>query len=157
MKTSRRRFAMLLPAIAAAQETAKRLPSQAFPFENLPSKISAVSKTHAVFTGETHTGYPLEVHVTELNAGASPHPPHQHLHEEMFCMQSGILDATVNGRPPASPRAPCCTSIRTICTASIIPVRIKRNTSSSRWVRRLDGRCLIDHARAERFDHLGKR
>jgi quercetin dioxygenase-like cupin family protein len=98
MKTSRRRFAMLLPAIAAAQETAKRLPSQAFPFENLPSKISAVSKTHAVFTGETHTGYPLEVHVTELNAGASPHPPHQHLHEEMFCMQSGILDATVNGK-----------------------------------------------------------
>lgn len=102
MKTSRRNFAMLLPALAAgelsAQESSQRLPSKVYVFENLPAKKSAVSTTHAVFNGETHTGYKLEVHITELNADASPHPPHHHLHEEMFCMQSGILDATVNGK-----------------------------------------------------------
>jgi quercetin dioxygenase-like cupin family protein len=102
MEHSRRRFAALLPALAAArlgaQDGAKRLPSKAYVFEQLPTKQGATSKSHAVFNGETHTGYPVEVHVTELVAGGSPHPPHQHLHEEMFLMQSGVLDATVNGK-----------------------------------------------------------
>lgn len=101
MKHSRRKFAMLLPALAVpsqAQDSSKRLPSKGYVFEQLPSKAGATSKSHAVFNGETHTGYPLEVHVTELAAGGSPHPPHQHLHEEMFLMQAGVLDATVNGK-----------------------------------------------------------
>jgi quercetin dioxygenase-like cupin family protein len=101
MKHSRRKFAMLLPALAVpsqAQDSSKRLPSKGYVFEQLPSKAGATSKSHAVFNGETHTGYPLEVHVTELVAGGSPHPPHQHLHEEMFLMQAGVLDATVNGK-----------------------------------------------------------
>lgn len=101
MKHSRRKFAMLLPALAVpsqAQDSSKRLPSKGYVFEQLPSKTGATSKSHAVFNGETHTGYPLEVHVTELVAGGSPHPPHQHLHEEMFLMQAGVLDATVNGK-----------------------------------------------------------
>jgi quercetin dioxygenase-like cupin family protein len=102
MKQSRRKFAALLPALAAArlgaQDASKRLPSKAYVFEQLPTKSGATSKSHAVFNGETHTGYPVEVHVTELAAGGSPHPPHQHLHEEMFLMQAGVLDATVNGK-----------------------------------------------------------
>jgi quercetin dioxygenase-like cupin family protein len=93
---------MLLPALAAsqlpAQESSKRLPSKAYPFESLPTKVNATNKSHAVLDGETHSGFPVEVHVTELPAGQSPHPPHQHVHEEMFLMQAGILDATVNGK-----------------------------------------------------------
>jgi quercetin dioxygenase-like cupin family protein len=102
MKYSRRNFGMLLPALAAsqlpAQESSKRLPSKAYPFESLPTKVNATNKSHAVLDGETHSGFPVEVHVTELPAGESPHPPHQHVHEEMFLMQAGILDATVNGK-----------------------------------------------------------
>jgi quercetin dioxygenase-like cupin family protein len=102
MKYSRRNFGMLLPALAAsqlpAQESSKRLPSKAYPFEGLPTKANATNKSHAVLDGETHSGFPVEVHVTELPAGESPHPPHQHVHEEMFLMQAGILDATVNGK-----------------------------------------------------------
>jgi quercetin dioxygenase-like cupin family protein len=100
MPNSRRKFAMLLPGLAAmlkAQDSSKRLPSKGYVFENLPTKTGATSKTHAVLNGETHTGYAVEVHVTELVAGGSPHPPHRHLHEEMFLMQAGVLDATVNG------------------------------------------------------------
>ena len=48
--------------------------------------------------GETHTGFPIELHITELTAGKSPHPPHQHIHEEVMMVQSGLLDATVNGK-----------------------------------------------------------
>jgi len=66
-------------------------------FEDLPVKVSGSNKNHPVLDGETHTGFPVEVHVTELAPGQSPHPPHRHVHEEMFMLQSGLLDATVNG------------------------------------------------------------
>ena len=95
MKYSRRSLALLLPALAAAQS--KQLGSKAFKFEDLPTKNGATSKTHAVLDGETHSGFPIEVHVTELAAGGAPHPPHKHLNEEMFLIQSGALDVTVNG------------------------------------------------------------
>jgi quercetin dioxygenase-like cupin family protein len=101
-KYSRRTFGMLLPAAAAselrAQDSSKRLPSKMFPFADLPTKPGNGTKSHAVLDGQTHTGYPVEVHVTELAAGKSPHPPHQHIHEEMFMLQSGQLEATVNGK-----------------------------------------------------------
>jgi mannose-6-phosphate isomerase-like protein (cupin superfamily) len=99
---SRRNFGLLLPALAAnrlpAQESSKRLPSKMFKFEDLPVKMNPTSNGHAVLDGETHSGIPVEVHVTELPAGASPHPPHKHVHEEMFLIQAGVLDATVNGK-----------------------------------------------------------
>jgi len=69
-----------------------------FPFADLPTKPGNGTKSHAVLDGQTHTGYPVEVHITELAAGKSPHPPHQHIHEEMFMLQSGQLEATVNGK-----------------------------------------------------------
>jgi mannose-6-phosphate isomerase-like protein (cupin superfamily) len=100
MEPSRRMFALLLSAAArlSAQDGSKRLPSKAFPFESLPVKQNTTNKSHAVLDGETHSGIPIEVHVTELPAGESPHPPHRHVHEEMFMIQTGILDATVNGK-----------------------------------------------------------
>lgn len=67
-------------------------------FEDLPSKQTANSKSHAVLDGETHTGFAVEVHITELPAGHEPHPPHKHVHEEMFMLQSGALDATIEGK-----------------------------------------------------------
>ena len=88
---------MLLPAIAAAQESSKRLPSRAIKFEQMPVKVTGENKTRAILDGETHTGFHVEVHETELPAGGSPHPPHQHDSEEMFLIQDGLLDATVNG------------------------------------------------------------
>jgi quercetin dioxygenase-like cupin family protein len=99
-KYSRRSFAGVLPAAALAlraQDSSKRLTSKAILFADLPSKIGA-STSHAVFDGETHTGFPIELHVTELDAGKSPHAPHQHVHEEVMMVQSGLLDATVNGK-----------------------------------------------------------
>jgi quercetin dioxygenase-like cupin family protein len=93
---------MLLPALAAsrvsAQELSKRLSSNAFRFEDLPTKVNATSTGHAVLDGENHSGFPIEVHVTELPAGQSPHPPHKHIHEEIMMIQAGILDTTVNGK-----------------------------------------------------------
>ena len=106
MKFTRRRLAALLPAIAPTviraqqasnQQASRRLPSKAIKFEDMPVKISGQNKTRAILDGETHSGFPVEVHETELPAGGSPHPPHQHISEEMFLIQEGLLDVTVNG------------------------------------------------------------
>ena len=101
MSYSRRQLTLLLPAMAAGaarvQAQSKRLPSQAIKFEDMPVKTSGENKTRAILDGETHSGFPVEAHETELPAGGSPHPPHQHVSEEMFLIQDGLLDVTVNG------------------------------------------------------------
>ena len=102
MKYSRRTFSALIPTVVAATaaaqpELSKRLSTQVLKFEDLPVKVNGPNQSHAVLDGQTHTGFPVEVHVTELAAGQSPHPPHHHVHEEMFMLQAGVLDATVNG------------------------------------------------------------
>jgi len=67
----------------AARAQSKRLPSKAIKFEDMAVKVSGGNKTRAILDGETHSGFPIEVHETELPAGGSPHAPHQHVHEEM--------------------------------------------------------------------------
>jgi quercetin dioxygenase-like cupin family protein len=102
MRPSRRDLALLLPALAAIRAKAQpgTLPSKAFKFDELPVKASGagnVNKTRAVLKGDLHHGFPLEVHETELPPGGSPHPPHKHVHEEMFVVLTGQVDFMVNG------------------------------------------------------------
>jgi mannose-6-phosphate isomerase-like protein (cupin superfamily) len=41
-----------------------------------------------------------------LPPGATPHPPHHHVHSEMFFMREGTLELTVNGKTyPLGPGA----------------------------------------------------
>jgi quercetin dioxygenase-like cupin family protein len=102
MKPTRRDLAFLLPALAAvdakAQTTA--LPSKAYKFEEIPVKASGtgnVNKTRSILKGQLHNGFALEVHETELPPGGAPHPPHRHVHEEMFVVLEGSVDFMVNG------------------------------------------------------------
>jgi mannose-6-phosphate isomerase-like protein (cupin superfamily) len=62
-----------------------------------------VSKTNAgefrpILSGDLHTGCYIEVHQTRLAPGAMPHPPHHHLHEEMFMIREGTIEVTINGQ-----------------------------------------------------------
>jgi quercetin dioxygenase-like cupin family protein len=94
---SRRDLGLLLPALAAAsgqaQAQSKVLPSKAYKYEDLAVRGSS----RAVLNGETHSGFPIEMHITELPAGQAPHPPHKHIHEEVLMLRSGMLDATILG------------------------------------------------------------
>jgi quercetin dioxygenase-like cupin family protein len=38
------------------------------------------------------------MHESKLEAGAMPHPPHHHKHEEMFMLREGTLEVTISGK-----------------------------------------------------------
>ena len=100
MKYTRRDLRLLLPlaAAAAAKAQTQVVPSKAFVYGDLPVKVNGANKQRAVLKGETHSGYRIELHLTELGPGMAPHPPHKHVHEEMLMLQDGVLDVTINGQ-----------------------------------------------------------
>ena len=110
MKTTRRDLAFLLPALGAvaAAQTKKgntksaaeltTLKANVKRFQDLPSRQSGANISHPVFDGLTHGGFRVEMHETELGPEQSPHPPHQHSHEEILMIWEGELDYTVNGQ-----------------------------------------------------------
>jgi quercetin dioxygenase-like cupin family protein len=95
MSYSRRDLTRLLPALtltgAAAENRA--LPSKAWRFEDLVLK----KNSRAVLNGETHGGFNVELHETELPPGEAPHPPHHHVHEEMIMIREGTMEVTIAG------------------------------------------------------------
>ena len=102
MNYSRRDLALLLPAVAAASAQAQTdgqvLPARAYKYEDLPVKVNKTSKGRAVMRGDTHSGYPVELHLTELDPGQAPHAPHRHVHEEIFMLREGTVDMTISGK-----------------------------------------------------------
>jgi quercetin dioxygenase-like cupin family protein len=97
VEPTRRQLALLLPALAAAQEQPRLLPSRVYKFEDLPVKANGQNQGRAVLNGLTHSGFAVEMHLTELGPGLAPHPPHTHVHEELVMLQKGLLDVTISG------------------------------------------------------------
>src|SRR5690348_4749154 len=100
MKRSRRDLAFLVPLLSAATAHGAKplLPSKTFKFEDLPVKENAQNKSRAVMNGSTHSGYPIEMHITELAPGMMPHAAHSHEHEEMIGIIEGTLEVTISGK-----------------------------------------------------------
>jgi len=105
MSVSRREWCSMIPAVvipailcseASAQED-KSLPSAMYPFEKLPVHASNGTEGRHVLKGKLATGESLEVHETTLQPGGAPHPPHHHLHSEMWLIREGTVEITVNG------------------------------------------------------------
>jgi quercetin dioxygenase-like cupin family protein len=99
---SRRDLSVLLPALMAATATAAEpatLPSKAFVFEDLPVRNTGTANhSRAMLNGLTHSGFPVEMHQTELAPGSEPHPPHHHVHEEMILVREGTMEVTISGK-----------------------------------------------------------
>ena len=100
MNYSRRDVSVLLPVLAAAQATAQTpaLPSKTYSYPDLPVKVNASNRQRAVLDGATHTGFLVNLHMTELGPGQAPHAPHHHVHEEMVMIHEGTLEVTIAGR-----------------------------------------------------------
>jgi mannose-6-phosphate isomerase-like protein (cupin superfamily) len=103
MTLSRREMCAGLPAVllpllgAEAQETAG-LASGMYGFDKLPVERSNGAEFRAVLKGKLATGDALEVHETTLPAGGEPHPPHHHVHSEMWLIREGTVEITVSGK-----------------------------------------------------------
>ena len=98
MHPTRRDLALLLPALAAAQTKPETVPSYAHALEDLESHKSGPGVGHNVFKGQTHSGFAIDMHITEIPKGEAPHAPHHHVHEEMVLVFEGSLDVTINGK-----------------------------------------------------------
>ena len=105
MNTSRRELSWLLPVLLAGaaraeEEKADELASACYPFDKLPVNKNAKNgnEIRQVFSGETHEGCPVDLHITTLQPGQMPHPAHTHVHEEMIVMEAGTLEVTISGK-----------------------------------------------------------
>ena len=87
--------AMLRPEASAAQQNA--MPSAVYSFEKLPIRTPNNTEIRDVLKGKLATGESLEVHETKLPPGGSPHPPHHHVHSEMWLIREGTVELTING------------------------------------------------------------
>ena len=50
-----------------------------------------------VCTTPTATLENLEIHITTLKPGMSPHPPHKHPNEELIIIRQGTVETLSNG------------------------------------------------------------
>ena len=94
----------MLPALAAAQAQEKSnakksdeklADSRVYRYSELPVKTNGQNQSRQVFDGATHTGYHVDLHLTDLGPGMASHAPHKHTHEEVVMLQSGQLDVTL--------------------------------------------------------------
>lgn len=74
------------------------LPSTTYPFSELPMKVADGAEIRPVLKGKLATSESLEVHETTLPPGGMPHPPHHHVHSEMWLIREGAVELTINGK-----------------------------------------------------------
>jgi mannose-6-phosphate isomerase-like protein (cupin superfamily) len=80
---------VLLPALLLAEDdpSARQssLPSTMYPFDNLPVRTANNAQFRDVLKGR-------------LATGDAPHPPHHHLHSEMWLIREGTVELAVSGK-----------------------------------------------------------
>jgi mannose-6-phosphate isomerase-like protein (cupin superfamily) len=104
MSLTRREICSLIPALVVAGTAAPvlaaqddPLPSATFAFESLPVQDFGQAQMRKIMKGRLATGEHIEVHETTLSLNGSPHPPHHHLHSEMWLIREGTVELTING------------------------------------------------------------
>jgi quercetin dioxygenase-like cupin family protein len=103
MMITRRDLLVALIAVAgtaAAFALAVQAPvmgSSVFDWNSISAKPTEVGSVRSFFKARTATLDELEMHVTTLQPGKSPHPPHQHPNEELIIVMQGTVETLSNG------------------------------------------------------------
>jgi mannose-6-phosphate isomerase-like protein (cupin superfamily) len=89
---------LAVAGLALAQSAGKPvLHSCVFNWADLKVTPTKQGERRAVFDASTPALADLECHITTLNPGESPHPPHQHADEELMILKEGTLEVMQNG------------------------------------------------------------
>jgi XRE family transcriptional regulator, regulator of sulfur utilization len=87
-----------LSVIGLAQTDSSVMGSSIFDWNAIEVKQTKVGATRKFFQAPTATLDELECHVTTLNPGETPHPPHKHADEELIIIKEGTVESLVNGQ-----------------------------------------------------------
>ena len=84
---------------AAATLVAQKpvLHSTVFDWTTADTKPNAWGAVRQVMRDRTPTLDELEIHISTLQPGKSPHAPHQHQHEELLILKEGTLETFQSG------------------------------------------------------------
>jgi quercetin dioxygenase-like cupin family protein len=72
--------------------------STVFDWTAMKSEETKVGSVRHVVQRPTATLDELEIHITTLKPGETPHPPHQHVAEELLIIKEGTVESLVNGQ-----------------------------------------------------------
>ena len=87
-----------LACVSMADEPGKLLDSTAWNWSDFTVKKTEVGELRSVVRQPTRTLDELEMHITTLNAGQSPHPPHTHPDEELLIVKEGNIESVLEGK-----------------------------------------------------------
>ncbi len=84
-------------AMAVADGHIGMIGSSTYDWNSMHFTKTRVGEVAQVIKAPTATLEELEVHVTKLNPGQSPHDPHRHPNEEMIIVREGTIETLSNG------------------------------------------------------------
>lgn len=84
------------PALALADQSTV-MGSTVFDWNTMTARATETGSVRSVCKAPTATLEELEIHVTTLDPGKSPHPPHRHPNEELVIIRQGTVEAFENG------------------------------------------------------------
>jgi quercetin dioxygenase-like cupin family protein len=91
-------LSVTLSVIGLANTDTTLMSSSIFDWNLIEAKPTKVGSTRKFFQAPTATLDELECHVTTLNPGETPHPPHKHPDEELIIVKEGTVESLVNGQ-----------------------------------------------------------
>jgi quercetin dioxygenase-like cupin family protein len=71
--------------------------STVFDWNKMVDKPTKTGSVRTVCSAPTATLENLEIHISTLNPGMSPHPPHKHPNEELIIIRQGTVETLSNG------------------------------------------------------------
>jgi quercetin dioxygenase-like cupin family protein len=84
-------------AVTALDARRAVMGSMIFDWNSFTAKPNKTGEVRTVVQQPTATLDELEIHITTLNKGESPHAPHQHPDEELVIIKEGTVESLVNG------------------------------------------------------------
>jgi len=88
---------LTLGGVAATSARGDVLSSRVFDWNAMTAQPNKTGAVRRVVQQPTATLDELEIHITTLNPGETPHPPHKHPDEELLIVKEGTVESLVNG------------------------------------------------------------